>query len=134
MARKLADLLAAELAEEDFDPIMPAEDEVDLDGDAIMEDSKDVVEVQDDKDDNIQLNAQLRAEVGPQAYNYVKRLHKSLGHPQPAVLKKMLSEVQATENVKRLRRTSNATPAMTGSHHFQCHRPLDLWPKTSTTA
>ena len=99
LARKLADLLAAEPAEEDFDPIMPAEDEVDLDGDAIMEDSKDVVEVQDDKDDNIQLNAQLRAEVGPQAYNYVKRLHKSLGHPQPAVLKKMLSEVQATENV-----------------------------------
>ena len=52
LARKLADL-AAELAEEDFDPIMPAEDEVDPDGDAIMEDSKDVIEVQDDKDDNI---------------------------------------------------------------------------------
>ena len=32
---------------------MPAEDEVDPDGDAIMEDSKDVIEVQDDKDDNI---------------------------------------------------------------------------------
>lgn len=59
LARKLADLLAAELAEEDFNPIMPAEDEVDPDGDAIMEDSKDVIEVQDDKEDNIQLNAQL---------------------------------------------------------------------------
>ena len=34
-----------------------------------------------------------------QAYNYIKRLHKSLGHPQPAVLKKMLTEVQATEAV-----------------------------------
>ena len=119
LARKLADLLAAELAEEDFDPIMPAEDEVDPDGDAIMEDSKDVIEVQDDKDDNIQLNAQLRAEVGPQAYNYVKRLHKSLGHPQPAVLKKMLSEVQATENVIK------------AAENFKCNTCYDRKPPFS---
>ena len=32
-------------------------------------------------------------------YNYVKRLHQSLGHPQPSVLKKMLTEVQATLDV-----------------------------------
>ena len=32
-------------------------------------------------------------------YNYVKRLHQSLGHPQPSVLKKMLTEVQAILDV-----------------------------------
>ena len=94
LAKKLAELLAEEPTEEDGDPIMPVDEEIDAEGDAVM------VEVKEKKDDDvILLNARLRGEVGPAAYNYVKRLHKSLGHPQPAVLKKMLEEVQATQNV-----------------------------------
>ena len=94
LAKKLADLLAEEPTEEDGDPILPAE-EVDADGVAVMEKPEG-----DEKDDDIiLLNARLRGEVGAQAYNYVKRLHKSLGHPQPSVLKKMLMEVQATQDV-----------------------------------
>ena len=49
--------------------------------------------------DPIQKNRQLRAKVGGRAVDYVQRLHKNLGHPSNDVLKKMLTEIQATENV-----------------------------------
>eukprot|EP00435_Cladocopium_sp_Y103_P049717 s105_g15.t1 len=96
LAKKLAELLAEEPTEDDGDPIMPVDENIDAEGDAAM------AEVKDKKDDDIiLLNARLRGEVGPAAYNYVKRLHKSLGHlrPQPSVLKKMLMEVRATQDV-----------------------------------
>ena len=96
LANKLASLLAADPEDCDDDFIMPVDDAsgdmTGLDG-SLMEDRKKI------DDDLIKLNQQLRAEVGVPAYNYIKRLHKSLGHPQPAVLKKMLTEVQATEAV-----------------------------------
>lgn len=47
----------------------------------------------------IEWNAKLRTEVGRAPLNYVMRLRKNLGHPAPKVLRKMLEEVQATENV-----------------------------------
>ncbi|CAJ1379598.1 unnamed protein product, partial [Effrenium voratum] len=47
----------------------------------------------------IEKNKVLKAKVGNQVFGYVKRLHKNLGHPSAPVLKQMLMEVQATENV-----------------------------------
>ena len=96
LANKLASLLAAEPEECEGDFIVAVDD---ASGDLIGEDGSLMEERKKIDDDLIKLNQQLRAEVGVQAYNYIKRLHKSLGHPQPAVLMKMLSEVQATEAV-----------------------------------
>ena len=47
----------------------------------------------------ITANRELKRKVGSQAYTYVARLRKNLGHPSPEVLVRMLSEVQATAPV-----------------------------------
>ena len=52
-----------------------------------------------EKDDPVKINRELRQKVGAQAFNYVSRLHKNLGHPSPKVLCNMLQEVQATKDV-----------------------------------
>ena len=52
-----------------------------------------------EKDDLVKINRELRRKVGAQAFNYVSRLHKNLGHPSPKVLCNMLQEVQATKDV-----------------------------------
>ena len=51
--------------------------------------------------EHIKKDKELRKKVGSQALNYVVRLHKSLGHPSPELLLRMLEEVQATEQVKQ---------------------------------
>ncbi|CAE6924520.1 GIP [Symbiodinium sp. CCMP2592] len=56
---------------------------------------------QPEDDEHVKKNKELRKKVGSQAMNYVVRLHKSLGHPSPEVLLRMLEEVQATETVKQ---------------------------------
>ena len=55
---------------------------------------------EEDKDcEMVKANRELKKKVGARAVDYVARLHKNLGHPSPEVLVKMLTEVQATENV-----------------------------------
>eukprot|EP00435_Cladocopium_sp_Y103_P041365 s2849_g11.t1 len=49
--------------------------------------------------ENVTKNKALKAAVGNQVFSYVARLHKNLGHPSPEVLQRMLTEVQATEDV-----------------------------------
>ena len=49
--------------------------------------------------DPIRKNRALRAQVGPRAVDYVQRLHRNLGHPGWEVLRRMLREIQATDNV-----------------------------------
>ena len=50
-------------------------------------------------DEVITANRELKRKVGSQAYTYVTRLRKNLGHPSPEGLVRMLSEVQATAPV-----------------------------------
>ena len=47
----------------------------------------------------VKMNRQLKTEVGARAVDYVKRLHRNLGHCSPEVLVRMLKEVQATQDV-----------------------------------
>ena len=55
---------------------------------------------EEDKDrEMVKAIRELKKKVGARAVDYVARLHKNLGHPSPEVLVKMLTEVQATENV-----------------------------------
>ena len=44
-------------------------------------------------------NMKLQKEVAAQVMQYIRRLHKNLGHPAPDVLHQMLTEIQATEAV-----------------------------------
>ena len=53
----------------------------------------------DKETENVKANLALRKKVGTQAYNYVARLHKNLGHPSPKILAAMMEEVQATKDV-----------------------------------
>eukprot|EP00438_Fugacium_kawagutii_P011914 Skav221382 [mRNA] locus=scaffold7016:18304:23637:- [translate_table: standard] len=52
-----------------------------------------------DGQDPIAINRDLRRQVGSRAVDYVQRLHKNLGHVSSETLQKMLTEVQATEDV-----------------------------------
>ena len=63
------------------------------------DDEEDEPERQGETDDLVAKNRKLQAEVGSQVMQYVKRLHKNLGHPSPKVLTQMLLEIQATEDV-----------------------------------
>ena len=54
--------------------------------------------------DFVHKNLQLQREVGVQVMQYIRRLHKNLGHPAPQVLTKMLEEIQATEDVLKAAR------------------------------
>ena len=56
------------------------------------------------KDDFVHKNMQLQREVGAMVMQYIRRLHKNLGHPSPQVLAKMLEEIQATEDVLKAAR------------------------------
>ena len=49
--------------------------------------------------DPVKLNRQLKTEVGARAVDYVKRLHRNLGHCSAEVLERMLREVQASQDV-----------------------------------
>ena len=103
---KLAKTLAKLMAADDPDDMYVYDDI--LAGDDASEDGegKKVVDSEgQDKDkgevkEAIRKNDELRRQVGAQVLNYVARLHKSLGHPSPAVLLRMLDEVQATDTVK----------------------------------
>ena len=97
LAKRVANLMAVAPV---LDDVMVGEDAEEL------KDKKDVIKADDEQadaqrreDESIKKNRRLRAEVGPQAFNYVKRLHKNLGHPAPDVLCQMLNEVQATDTV-----------------------------------
>ena len=99
MARELAfcltrreetveEINAAEIADEEIErEVEPRDDGEEQQG------------VQQQEKETIRANRQLRREVGSRAVDYVARLHKNLGHPSPAVLVKMLNEVQATGDV-----------------------------------
>ena len=54
--------------------------------------------------DFVYKNLQLQKEVGISVMQYIRRLHKNLGHPSPQVLTKMLEEIQATEDVLKAAR------------------------------
>ena len=79
----------------------------DLSGDAILAtedaDPADVGD-QDSQESFVYKNMQLQKEVGASVMQYIRRLHKNLGHPSPTVLTKMLEEIQATEDVLRAAR------------------------------
>ena len=49
-------------------------------------------------------NRKLQQEVGAQVMQYIRRLHKNLGHPAPDVLHRMLSKIQATAAVLKAAR------------------------------
>ena len=71
---------------------------LDADGDVLPDATQENAD--DEREDEfIKVNKLLRKEVGSQAFNYVTRLHKSLGHPSGETLLRMLEEVQATEAV-----------------------------------
>eukprot|EP00435_Cladocopium_sp_Y103_P026497 s171_g6.t1 len=49
--------------------------------------------------ENVTKNKALKSAFGNHVFSYVAGLHKNLGHPPPEVLQRMLTEVQATEDV-----------------------------------
>ena len=49
--------------------------------------------------EHVAKNRALKQKVGRRAVEYVQRLHKNMGHISPEVLVRMLTEVQATDNV-----------------------------------
>ena len=92
---QLADTLAELIVKDGpADYVLPV-DEANQDVEMAAADDKD----DQDKTEEIKVNEELKQQVGRQAYSYVARLHKNLGHPSPNVLARMLEEVQATENV-----------------------------------
>ncbi|CAE7883123.1 ISU1, partial [Symbiodinium necroappetens] len=91
LANTLAELI---VRDGPADYVLPV-DEADQDVEMAAADDKD----DQDKTEEIKVNEELKQQVGRQAYSYVARLHKNLGHPSPNVLARMLEEVQDTENV-----------------------------------
>ena len=98
LARRLAQLMAHVPTEED-DVYALGNEEAEREEEGPLQPVLDEEGERIDDDSNIRKNKELKAKVGPRAYQYVQRLHKNLGHPAPDVLQKMLEEVQATENV-----------------------------------
>ena len=83
LAQQLAYLLQQPSAK--ADAILPADDDPEEDADR--------------EHDPVFKNMKLQREVGAQVMQYIRRLHKNLGHPAPDVLHRMLTEIQATEAV-----------------------------------
>ena len=80
---------------------------------------------EEDKDrEMVKANRGLKKKVGARAVDYVARLHKNLGHPSPEVLVKMLTEVQATENVLQAAREYVCRNCYHRENHFKYH-PLE---------
>ena len=93
---------------------------LDADGDVLPDATQENAD--DEREDEfIKVNKLLRKEVGSQAFNYVTRLHKSLGHPSGETLLRMLEEVQATEAVN------------TAAKKYVCPESNVLCPTTSST-
>ena len=93
MAKKFAELIVQDGVAEDALPIDEGTEAADVEMEqATGEEAQEEPEV-------IKANQSLKQQVGRQAFSYVARLHKNLGHPSPTVLARMLEEVQATENV-----------------------------------
>ena len=57
------------------------------------------MDLDDHESEPVYKNRKLQREVGAQVMQYIRRLHKNLGHPAPDVLHQMLTEIQATEAV-----------------------------------
>ncbi|CAJ1369328.1 unnamed protein product, partial [Effrenium voratum] len=104
LARKLAEAMAAQ----DIDKIHAADEDVVMEpvsqeavpAEPAGDGQRDKQPQAEERDQEvIEKNKVLKAKVGNQVFGYVKRLHKNLGHPSAPVLKQMLMEVQATENV-----------------------------------
>ena len=104
LARKLAEAMAAQ----DIDKIHAADEDVVMEpasqaavpAEPAGDGQRDKQAQTEERDQEvIEKNKVLKAKVGNQVFGYVKRLRKNLGHPSAPVLKQMLMEVQATENL-----------------------------------
>ena len=87
LACQLAYLL--QLPPDDVQHVLAAESVEPADGDPEKEKDQDPV----------YRNMRLQREVGAQVMQYIRRLHKNLGHPAPDVLHQMLTDIQATDAV-----------------------------------
>ena len=98
LAKQLAKLmLESETEDENGDDDVYAEEDARTEpGQSKKDDGQ-----KDEETEVIEANRRLRREVGGQAFSYIARLHKSLGHPGTETLLRMLEEVQATENVMK---------------------------------
>lgn len=103
MARELAlCLIGREETADEINAAEEADEEIERDREPQADDGDEQQqEDQRQEKETIQANRQLRREVGSRAVDYVARLHKNLGHPSPAVLVKMLGEVQASGDVMK---------------------------------
>lgn len=103
MARELAlCLIGREETADEINAAEEADEEIERDREPHADDGDEQQqEAQRQEKETIQANRQLRREVGSRAVDYVARLHKNLGHPSPAVLVKMLGEVQASGDVMK---------------------------------